>query len=220
MKIIMSALWKRRTNRVLAALTIVGTLVAAATAKDKTSPPNTWQTASVIAHLPLTGGSVSAMFLENQNRRQYLFIRQPSKQDYTVIDVSKPERPSLIDDATLRKFGRGEKVQMIGSGLALDETPESAGSGGTRHELVPAKSQPGASGIQPTEQVRLLDLSDPKNPKTLQTFEGVTSVLADDARSLIYIANNEGLWILRHRQYQRRPLCDSESVFSPIADCQ
>jgi hypothetical protein len=38
---------------------------------------------------------------------------------------------------------------------------------------------------------------------------------------LIYIANGEGLWILRHMQ-ARPPLpkCDSESVFSPIADCQ
>lgn len=220
MKITMNAIWKNRRSSVLAALTIVGALVVAATAKDKPTTPNTWQTASVIAHLPLTGGSVSEMFLENQNRRQYLFIRQPSKQDYTVVDVSKPDRPNIVEDATLRKFGRGEKVQMIGSGLALDETPETAGNGGVRHELVPARTQPAASGMRPTESVRLLDLSDPKNPKTLQTFEGVTSVLADDAHSVIYIANNEGLWILRHRQYQRRPLCDSESVFSPIADCQ
>jgi hypothetical protein len=71
------------------------------------------------------------------------------------------------------------------------------------------------------ESVRVLDISDPANPRTLQTFEGVTSILAEDSRSLIYIANGEGLWILRHMQ-ARPPLpkCDSESVFSPIADCQ
>jgi len=64
-------------------------------------------------------------------------------------------------------------------------------------------------------------MSDPANPKTLQTFEGVTSVLADDSRDLIYIANSEGVWILRHVQARPpRPRCDSESVFSPIADCQ
>jgi hypothetical protein len=74
-----------------------------------------------------------------------------------------------------------------------------------------------------------LDLSDPKNPKTLQTFDGVTKVLAEDDRNLIYITNGEGLWILRHNsnnqnnQESRKrslPPCDSESVFSPIVDCQ
>jgi hypothetical protein len=69
--------------------------------------------------------------------------------------------------------------------------------------------------------VRVLDMSDPANPRTLQTFDGVTSVLADDSRSLIYIANGDGLWVLRHRQVRPPlPQCDSESVFSPIADCQ
>jgi hypothetical protein len=204
----------------LAVVTVLVAMVIAAAAQDKPSQVNSWQTARVIAHLSMKGGPVSEMFLETQNRRQYLFVSQLSKQDYTVIDVSKPEHPSIADNVRLPHADNSERVRMVGSGLALDETPESAGSGGVRHELVPAKNQPATTAVPPTESVRLLDLSDPKNPRTLQTFEGVTSVLADDGRSLIYIANNEGLWILRHRQYQRMPLCDSESVFSPIADCQ
>jgi len=106
---------------------------------------------------------------------------------------------------------------MIGGGIALSETPESAGTGGARHELTPVKA-PAASNPQ---SLRVLDMSDPANPKALQTFDSVTSVLADDSRHLIYIANKDGLWILRHVQ-GRPPLpkCDSESVFSPIADCQ
>jgi hypothetical protein len=216
----MSVMRKNRPSILLALLTILAAMVCSAPAKEKPFQGNTWQTARVIAHLALTGGPVSEMFLETQNRRQYLFVRQPSKEDCTVIDVSKPERPGIVDNVTLPNLGKGEKVRMVGSGLALDETPESAGTGGVRHELVPARTQPAANGVRPTESVRLLDLSDPKNPKTLQRFEGVTSVLAEDGRSLIYIANHEGLWILRHRQYQRMPMCDSESVFSPIADCQ
>ena len=207
-------------NTLLAALTVLVGMVIAAAAQDKPSQVNSWQTAKVIAHLPMKGGPVSEMFLETQNRKQYLFVSQLSKQDYTVIDVSKPEHPSIVDNLRFFNADNSERVRMVGSGLALDETPESAGTGGVRHELVPAKNQPATTAIPPTESVRLLDLSDPKNPRTLQTFQGVTSVLADDGRSLIYIANNEGLWILRHWQYQQMPLCDSESVFSPIADCQ
>ena len=67
----------------------------------------------------------------------------------------------------------------------------------------------------------MLDLSDPANPKTLQTFDGVTSILADDGRRLIYITNGDGLWILNHKQ-ERPPLrpCGSEDAFSAISDCQ
>jgi len=76
-----------------------------------------------------------------------------------------------------------------------------------------------------TESIRVLDLSDPRNPRTLQTFDGVTKVLAEDTRNLIYITNGEGLWVLRHNPAQESkkrslPPCDSESVFSPIVDCQ
>ena len=52
----------------------------------------------------------------------------------------------------------------------------------------------------------MLDLSDPHNPKTLQEFEGVTSVLPDGGHGLIYLTNNEGLWVLR---YSQRSHCSS-----------
>jgi hypothetical protein len=40
----------------------------------------------------------------------------------------------------------------------------------------------------------------PAHPKTVQTFEGVTSIVRDDARGLIYVANGDGIWILSHRE--------------------
>ena len=78
---------------------------------------------------------------------------------------------------------------MVGDELDLAAAPD--GDSGTV----------GGSGY-PTQSVRVLDLSDPANPRTLQSFSGVTSILADDEHNLIYIANNEGLWILRHEQEQ------------------
>ncbi len=70
----------------------------------------------------------------------------------------------------------------------------------------------------PTAFVGLLDLSDPANPHRLYGFTGVTSILADDARNLIYITNNEGLWILRQRQMQEQPAEPSE-VCPGIGGC-
>jgi hypothetical protein len=75
------------------------------------------------------------------------------------------------------------------------------------------------SSTHPTETVRVLDLSDPRNPKTLETFNKVTSLLPDGSRGLIYLTNYEGLWILRYNNRtsmlepaKKKPPCDSYST--------
>jgi len=196
-------------------LAVISILVPFCLAKDKPTQSET-QRVSVIAHLPIEGAPVSQLFVQEEGGKQYLYIRQASQSGYTIVDVSHANKPKIVKRDT-SQLSNGQRLQMIGGGIALSETPESAGTGGVRHELAPAKA-PAANSPQ---SLRVLDMSDPANPKTLQTFEGVTSVLADDSRDLIYIANNEGVWILRHVQGRPpRPKCDSESVFSPIADCQ
>ena len=184
-------------------------------AEDKPAQSGT-QRVSVIAHLPIEGAPVTQLFVQEEVGKQYLYVRQASQSAYTIVDVSHANKPKIVKRDTSQP-GSGQRLQMIGGGIALSETPDSAGTGGVRHELAPTKA-PAANSPQ---SLRVLDMSDPANPKTLQTFEGVTSVLADDSRDLIYIANSEGVWILRHVQGRPpRPRCDSESVFSPIADCQ
>ena len=196
-------------------LAVISILVPFCLAKGKPAQSET-QRVSVIAHLPIEGAPVSQLFVQEEGGKQYLYIRQASQSGYTIVDVSRANKPKIVKRDT-SQLSNGQRLQMIGGGIALSETPESAGTGGVRHELAPAKA-PAANSPQ---SLRVLDMSDPANPKTLQTFEGVTSVLADDSRDLIYIANNEGVWILRHVQGRPpRPKCDSESVFSPIADCQ
>jgi hypothetical protein len=214
-----------RVDRVLALLALSTLATTNVLAKNKVEPPT--QKASVIAHVPLPGTPVSQLLLREQGSKEYLYIQQTAKEGFTVIDVTQPEHPSLVKDVTLPGKGGDEKLEMLGSGLALAETPDSSAAGGTQHELSPAKPQAGSSAPAPrTESIRVLDLSDPKNPRTLQTFDGVTKVLADDTRSLIYITNGDGLWILRHnppnQESKKRslPPCDSESVFSPVVDCQ
>jgi hypothetical protein len=68
----------------------------------------------------------------------------------------------------------------------------------------------------PTQSLTVLDLSDLANPRPLESFSGVTSVLADDTRNLIYITNSEGLWILRHKQEQPTPRgWEAEDPYNP-----
>src|ERR1700746_1172495 len=205
-------LWKMNAATMLAFLSILATFCMA---KDKPAQSGT-QRVSVIAHLPIEGAPVTQLSVQEEGGKQYLYVRQASQSAYTIVDVSHANKPKIVKRDT-SQLGSGQRLQMIGGGIALSETPDSAGTGGVRHELAPAKA-PAANSPQ---SLRVLDMSDPANPKTLQTFEGVTSVLADASRDLIYIANSEGVWILRHVQGRPpRPRCDSESVFSPIADCQ
>ena len=205
----------------LGLLSLCLTILPGAFAKEKAAKPPE-QSAVVIGHLALTGPAVSQMFLQEQGNKQYLYVQQSSKEGYTVVDVTRPDKAKLVNRASAPSQTSGGRLQMVGGGLALEETPDSSATGGARHELSakpPATQTP--AGSRPTESVRILDLSDPANPRTLQTFQGVTSVLADDGSRLIYIANGDGLWILRHKQQRPpKPMCDSESVFSPIADCQ
>jgi hypothetical protein len=42
-----------------------------------------------------------------------------------------------------------------------------------------------------------MDFSDPKNPKVAREFTGVTATSRDNQRGLIFVANPEGIWILR-----------------------
>jgi hypothetical protein len=209
----------------LFALLILSILIAPNTlAKTRSEPPT--QKASVIAHLPLPGAPVSQLLLRQQGSKEYLYVQQTSTNGFTVVDVTQPERPSIVKDVTLPGNGNGEKLEMLGNGVALAETPDSSAIGGTQHALSLEKSQAGSGATAArTEFIRVLDLSDPKNPRTLQTFDGVTKVLAEDARNLIYITNGDGLWVLRHNpategKKRSLPPCDSESVFSPMVDCQ
>jgi hypothetical protein len=224
MKTIYPRLLNVRGFRVLALLMLSCLMAANARADKKGEPPT--QKASVIAHLPLPGTPVSQLLLRQQGSKEYLYVQQTAKEGFAIVDVSQAEHPKVVKNVAFPDKTGNEKLEMVGNGLALAETPDSASAGSTFHELSPAKPPAGSDAAAPrTESVRVLDLSDPKNPRTLQTFDGVTNVLAEDTRNLIYITNGEGLWILRHnptRESQKRslPPCDSESVFSPIVDCQ
>lgn len=187
----------------LGSMAVILALAAGAFAKKPDKPS---QPASVIAHVPLEGAVASQMYLQARGEKRYLYIDQGSNQGYTVVDISKPAQPNIVKHVT------SGKVQVMGPDLALAEAPE--------------QSKTVARSHTPTESVSVLDTSDPANPKTIQTFQGVTSVLQDSVRGLIFLTNNDGLWILQQAEAHLRPArkktpCDSESAISAMPpDCQ
>jgi hypothetical protein len=187
-------------------------LVALASAGDQPAAKPTDVPATVIAHLALPQATGSQMLLQKENGKQYLYVQQAGKQGFMVVDVSKPEKPNLLKRAAGPNQPTAGNLEIVSPDVAIAEAPEKTPTTLTQSN-------------RPTETVRVLDLSDPRNPKTLDTFNKVTSLLPDGGHGLIYLTNNEGLWILRYNRKMLEPAktkkpCDSESeIMAMPPDC-
>lgn len=198
---------------VVSALSLVLLSSLLASASDQPAPKPTDVPATVIAHLPLPQATGSQMLLQKETGKQYLYIQQAGKQGFMVVDVTKPEKPSLLKRTAESNQATAGNLEMVSPDVAIAEAPEKTPTTLT-------------NTTHPTETVRVLDLSDPRNPKTLETFTKVTSLLPDGGHSLLYLTNNEGLWILRYNHpsllepAKKKPPCDSNSeIMAMPPDC-
>jgi hypothetical protein len=170
--------------------------------------------AKVIAHLVLKEAPGNEMLLQSKGDKQYLYVQKASKQGFTVIDVTKPVLPALVNQSDKSAETASGKLEIVGPDVGLAEVPDKNSKGVIRNS------------DSPTETVKILDLSDPAHPKVLQTFTGVTSILQDPSRGLIYLANNDGLWILNHARpgltpaKKKRPCGSEDAIASMPPDCE
>jgi hypothetical protein len=198
---------------VVLVLTLLVLAARQAGASEQPTPKPTDVPATVVAHLPLPQATGTQMLLQNDAGKHYLYVQQAGKQGFMVVDVSKPEKPSLLKRTAESNQSTSGNLSMVSPDVAIAEAPEKT----------PTTV---ASTNHPTETVRVLDLSDPHNPKTLETFNKVTSLLPDGNHGLIYLTNNEGLWILRYNHpsllepAKKKPLCDSNAAIMAMPpDC-
>ena len=170
--------------------------------------------AKVIAHLALKEAPGNEMLLQSKGDKQYLYVQKASKQGFTVIDVTKPVRPTLVNQSDKSADAAAGKLEIVGPDVGLAEVPDKNSKGIIRNS------------DSPTETVKILDLSDPAHPKVLQTFTRVTSILQDPSRGLIYLANNDGIWILNHARpgltpAKKKRACGSEDAIASMPpDCE
>src|SRR5580704_8103331 len=150
----------------------------------------------VLTHLPLPGSAVRQIFMTQENGKQYLLLQQNAH--FTVVDVTDPKNPKIVD-----RVASGAKLTDVSGGVAIAVQSDQSGQASV-----------------PTQTIRLVDVSDPKNPHTAKKFDGVTSVYSEEGRQLIYITNNEGLWVIKHYETFRLPMCTSESEENSVAQCQ
>jgi len=212
MSIIQQRFFRSHLGPVSMALAVAVSIPSAPGASANTKP--TEVPAKVIAHLALKDAAGSEMLLQNKGDKQYLYVQKASKQGFTVIDVTKPVLPILVNRGAQSSDATAGKLEIVGPDVGLAEVPDRNSKGVIRNS------------DSPTETVKILDLSDPAHPKVLQTFTGVTSILQDPNRALIYLTNNDGLWILSHPRQgltpakKKRPCGSEDAIASMPPDCE
>jgi len=208
-----------RPDRIAHRLALFALILALAAAHVAGAGPATSRAAElpgrVLAHLPLAAPAGSQMVLERRGDKRYLYIQQAEKLSYIVVEVTQPEFPSFVNrqaPSNANDSAAGER-HTVGQGADVPEAPDSA----SKTSIRSSQSLP--------DTLKLLDVSDPEHPTTLQTFKNVIGMLADGGRGIIYLTNDEGLWVLKHnreqiQQEKKKPPCDLKPGRPVIQDCQ
>lgn len=163
----------------------------------------------VRSHLPLPGGAVEQMFLEESGGRKYLYVQQTGESGELLVDVTDDRHPKVLKEVALSHRGQPETLQVVGDELGVAARPDPA-----LNQRLPAIQE--VSNNTTPQFIRLVDLSDALHPRTLKTFDGVTSMLLDSPHNLIYLANADGLWILHHRIDLMHQVCEEISAYSTV----
>jgi hypothetical protein len=166
------------------ALLLLGAGASQLAGKDKhkqiTATPQ--DSISVESQLTVPGGPVTRFVATQHYDRPYVYVEHGPGQPVTLLDVSKPQKPvivSQLDSSLVSSAGTMNLVAVAGTAALSSSVPA---------ETAKISSQ----------TIRLMDFSDPKNPKVTRQFEGVTAV-ETLAGGTILLANPEGVWILsRH----------------------
>jgi hypothetical protein len=153
--------------------------MASASARNKKAPDVPKDEIAVVGHIPLTGGSVKR-FLETQHYSSfYLYAEHEAGGSATLIDVTKTSNPAVLGDVAYAPSSGSGSVSVVAGTAAL------------------VTSEPAGPTSTPPQTIKIMDFSDPRNPKIAREFAGVTAMSRDDRRGLIFIANADGIWILQ-----------------------
>jgi hypothetical protein len=172
-----------RLSQFALSLTLAAACLAAPAAgsgkKSKKQPAPPKDSIQVVGHLAMTGGPVMGFVTTRHYSSYYLYAEHKDGKLLTLIDVTNAARPSVLADVVYPSGDSNTVVAVAGTAALITEGPVAA---------APAV----AFGT-----IRILDLSDPEHPKVAHELAGVTAVSRDSQRDLIFVANADGIWILR-----------------------
>jgi hypothetical protein len=146
-----------------------------ASAKNKKpKAPDAKDEIEVVGHIPLTGGPVKRFLSTQHYSSYYLYAERANGGNVTLIDITKTNQPAVLAD-----MASGNLTMVAGTAALVVNEPAAS------------------AATQPPQSIKIMDFSDPQNPKVAREFTGVTAMSRDDQRGLIFVANGDGIWILQ-----------------------
>jgi hypothetical protein len=161
---------------------MIASLGNAKNKKPKNPPLVAKDEIQVVGHIPLTDGPVERFLTTQHYSSYYLYAEHETGDKVTLIDVTNTSRPAVLADMAYTPGGGSGSMTVVAGTAAL----------------VSSENAP-ATAAQPLQTIRIMDFSDPQNPKVARQFTGVTAMSRDDRRGLIFVANADGIWILRQQ---------------------
>jgi hypothetical protein len=169
----------------LAGLATFAPAVHAKDKKTKAPPATPKDEIEVVGHIPLTDGPVTRFLATQHYSSYYLYAEHAAGRTVTLIDVTKTSQPAVLADvSSAPSDGSGSLALVAGTAALVTSEPTAS----------PAPAAP--------QTIRIMDYSDPHNPKVARVFAGVTAMSRDAGRGLIFVANADGIWILHQRLAQ------------------
>lgn len=157
-------------------MTMLASLGAAKNKKPRDDPKDQIE---VVGHVALASSAVKRV-IPTQHYSSYYLYAEHADGKLTLIDVTKETEPVVLGDVTSApNAASGSLAAVAGTAALVSSGPAPA------------------SADEAPQTLTIMDLSDPKNPKIARQFTGVTAVSKEGGRGLIFLANADGLWILR-----------------------
>lgn len=147
--------------------------------KVKAAPKDPQDQIEVVGHVALDRAVVKRFLTTRHYDRSYLYVEYEAGTHVTLLDVTEPRSPLVLAQVPLPAGTGGDTLLTVaGTSALISEGPSS----------IQAQSKP--------QTIRVMDLSDPKNPKVTREFTGVTAIQKDEPRGLVFVAASDGLWIV------------------------
>jgi len=150
----------------------------ASNAKDKkardTAPKDAIE---VLGQVAVTTGPVTGFLVTQHYSSVYLYAEHDGG-ELTLVDVTNASAPIVLADVASAP-GAGKLTTVAGTAALVGAEPASS------------------AASQNPQTMRVLDFSDPRNPKVVREFTNVTAMSKDAGRGLIFLADRENIWILR-----------------------
>lgn len=166
--------------------------------KQDGASPDSRDTITVVAHIPFAGGAVTSFTSTQHYDRSYVYAEHESGKSVTLIDVTNINRPEVLGEMTNPDPSTSESLVAATGNIALESDSPTVDSKAAT-----------------TQTLRIMDFSDPAHPLIAQEFKGVTAASRDAGKNLIFLANSEGIWILK-QHFGEDPAVDREYNYEVI----